>query len=255
MSISPGATIQPFSSSNTWQPFLGRSLPTTAMRPSSISTSNSPSRPAAGSITRPPFSNTFMRRRGSAESTPRQQIQHRHPHGHAVRDLLEDDRAGTVGDFRIDFDAAIHRPRVHHDDVAAGAAQPLGGQAEEREVFAQRRDEMTVHPLLLDTQHHHDVGTFDRLVDGRGRADVEALDCRRHQRRRAAQADVRAHRLQQQDVRAQHAAVQQVADDRNPQPGEPAFVLADGERVEQRLRRMLVHPVAGVDHRRPGQSA
>ena len=43
--------------------------------------------------------------------------------------------------------------------------------------------------------------------------------------------------------------MQQVADDRDLQPGEPALVLADGEGVEQRLGRVLVHAVAGVDDR------
>ena len=76
------------------------------------------------------------------------------------------------------------------------------------------------------------------------------------QRRRTAHPDVGAHRLQQDQVRPQHAAVQQVADDRDLEAGQPALVLADRERVEQRLRRVLVHAVAGVDDRRmarPGE--
>ena len=78
---------------------------------------------------------------------------------------------------------------------------------------------------------------------------------RRHQRRRRARPHVGAHRVQQQHVRSQHAAVQQVADDGDLQAGEPALVLADREGVEQRLGRMLVHAVAGVDDRRPAQCA
>ena len=55
---------------------------------------------------------------------------------------------------------------------------------------------------------------------------------------------------QQQDVRAQHAAVQQVADDGDLEALDALLVLADRERVEQRLRRVLVHAVAGVDDAR-----
>src|SRR3546814_1667390 len=52
-----------------------------------------------------------------------------------------------------------------------------------------------------------------------------------------------------QDVRARDAAVQHVAADRDRQPLDPSQPAADGQRVEQRLRRMLVAAVAGVEHR------
>ena len=48
----------------------------------------------------------------------------------------------------------------------------------------------------------------------------------------------------------EHPAVQQVADDRDLQPVDALLVLANREGVEQRLRRMLVHAVAGVDDAR-----
>ena len=64
----------------------------------------------------------------------------------------------------------------------------------------------------------------------------------------------RAHRVEQQHVRSQDAAVQQVADDRDLQALEALLVLADRERVEQRLRRVLVHAVAGIDDGRPAQA-
>ena len=56
-------------------------------------------------------------------------------------------------------------------------------------------------------------------------------------------------RVQHVDVGAGDARVQDVAADRHGQPGDAALGAADGERVEQRLRRMLVRAVAGVDHR------
>ena len=42
--------------------------------------------------------------------------------------------------------------------------------------------------------------------------------------------------------------VRDVAADRHREPGQPALAPADGQRVEQRLGRVLVPPVAGVEH-------
>ena len=99
--------------------------------------------------------------------------------------------------------------------ITSGFAQPhaLLGHAEHVEVLAQRREERALHPLLLDAQHHDHVGVGDRFVDRRRDVHAEPLDARRHQRRRPAHPHVGAELGQQQHVRAQHAAVQQVADD------------------------------------------
>ena len=57
---------------------------------------------------------------------------------------------------------------------------------------------------------------------------------------------MRAHQRQRLDQRAGDAGVQDVADDRDVQTFEPAELLAHRVEVEERLRRMLVLPVAGV---------
>ena len=54
-------------------------------------------------------------------------------------------------------------------------------------------------------------------------------------------------RRQAMDQRSRHARMQDVADDRHRQPAEVLFVVADGEQVEQALRRVAVAAVAGVD--------
>ena len=59
----------------------------------------------------------------------------------------------------------------------------------------------------------------------------------------------RAQRVQNVDVRARHARMQDVAADRDGQPRDAALGAADRQRIEQRLRRMLVRAVAGVDDR------
>src|SRR6266852_1027 len=101
MSIKPGATIHPgFRTSSRAAPSAGNDLPTRATRPSSTSTSNSPSRPFAGSTTLPPFTSNFMplgplhparyraRHGFRLGLLAGKQIQHGHPDGDAVGDLL-----------------------------------------------------------------------------------------------------------------------------------------------------------------------
>ena len=77
--------------------------------------------------------------------------------------------------------------------------------------------------------------------------DAGLLDARRHQRRGADDAHAGAERAQRDDVGARDARMQDVAADRDRQPLDAAAVAADGQRVEQRLGRMLVRAVAGVD--------
>src|SRR5438132_3926080 len=114
MSISPGHTTRPLGTSTILAPSsAGRSRPTRAIRSPSISTSNTPSRPFAGSTTRPPL-NTIL---SVNVSSAREQVQHRHSHRNAVRDLLENHRVRPVGHLRRDLDAAVHRTRMHHDHI------------------------------------------------------------------------------------------------------------------------------------------
>ena len=79
--------------------------------------------------------------------------------------------------------------------------------------------------------------------------DAEALDAGGQQRRRRDHAHARAERIEQDDVRARDARMQDVAADRDDEAFDPALVAADRQGVEQRLRRMLVRAVAGIDHR------
>src|SRR5215471_10158467 len=102
MSIRPGHTRSPEGMSTTAVPgSIERSFPTLTITPLSMSTSKMPSRPLAGSTIRPPLSSRFIL------DTSRQEIENRHPHGHAVGHLFEDDGIGTVGHLGSDFDAAI----------------------------------------------------------------------------------------------------------------------------------------------------
>ena len=125
---------------------------------------------------------------------------------------------------------------------------PVGVEPVAAAVLPHGREEGGVHPLALDPQHHHDVALGQHRVEVVGDLGRPGLDPDRQQRRRRHQRDRRAERREQQHVRAGDPAVQDVADDRDAQPLEPAEPLAHGEGVQQRLRRVLVGAVAGVDH-------
>ena len=141
-----------------------------------------------------------------------------------------------AGEITLILDTAVHRAGMHDDDVGLRALHALRRQAEEGEVLARRGDEVAVHALVLDAQHHDHVRRFDGLLDRRRRADAEARELRRHECRGAAGPHLRAHLVQQEHVRAQDTAVEQVADDGDLQAVEALLVLADGERVEQGLQ-------------------
>src|SRR5213593_191034 len=123
MSTSPGHTHRPVASS-TRAPGGEAVRPCpdgrrSAIRPSSIHRSMTPSVFEAGSMTRPPLISN------PAKGPPREEIQDGHPHGYAVRDLLEDDRVRPVRDGAVDLDAPVHRARMHDDGVRLGEARPL----------------------------------------------------------------------------------------------------------------------------------
>src|SRR5581483_4878761 len=69
------------------------------------------------------------------------------------------------------------------------------------------------------------------------------------QRRRRHHAHARAECVEQDDVGARHARMQDIAADGDGEAFDAAFVAADGQRVEQRLRRVFVRAVAGIDYR------
>ena len=53
--------------------------------------------------------------------------EHGHAHEDSVRDLIENDRLRAVGDRVGDFDAAVHRTRMHDDRIACALARGASG--------------------------------------------------------------------------------------------------------------------------------
>ena len=104
--------------------------------------------------------------------------------------------------------------------------------------------------LLLHAQNDDRVGALERLFDARraARRRAEALEFARQPHGRSAESEAAAEFAEQVKIGTRHAAVQQVADDRDVEILDVAEAIADGERVEERLRGMLMGAIAGIDH-------
>ena len=157
------------------------------------------------------------------------------------------ERSRSSATSEVDLDAAVHRAGMHDQRVGLGEFELLVVEPEEVEIFADRRHEQALHALGLQAQHHDDVDVLQAALHAVVDFDAHLVDVGRHQGGRADHAHARAHDLQQVDVRARHPAVHDVAADRHQQALQAAASSSDGERVEQRLGRMLVLAVAGVD--------
>ena len=172
----------------------------------------------------------------------------------------QDHRARAVGDLRRHLDAAVDRPRVHHDRVGLRVRERALRQPERARQLARVREprRLALEPLVLDAQHHHDVGAVEAVLEPRAHAHALArevaadqLDAARDQRARRDQPHARAELGEAQDVRARDARVRDVADDRDLEARRRLpLCAADRRGVEQRLRRVLVLAVAGVDRPR-----
>ena len=166
------------------------------------------------------------------------------------RTCARHERRAGVGDARVDLDAAVHRAGMHHDLTGADA---LRGDPVERRVLAQ-------------------AGTIRGARAPSARA--ASAGRRRRRRRRSRRSSVETSQPiasiprgssvggPTSVVRAPTSASASTSDRATREwrtsptiatwtPVEPAERLADREQVEQRLRRVLVLAVAGVDDVRP----
>src|SRR5690349_15666405 len=131
MSIRPGATTLPaqlMMSVPSGTPAAPMPRLESRIVPSAIKTSPGPSKSLEGSTTRA-FASRIGRRSVSILSrvgqVAGQRFQHRHPHRHSHFDLLPDQRLRAVGNRRVDFDAAVHRPGMHHQRIRLGVGELL----------------------------------------------------------------------------------------------------------------------------------
>src|ERR1700676_4545513 len=221
MSIRPGATIMPAQltmSVPSGTPAAPMPRRASRITPSAISTSPGPSMSRDGSIRRA-LASRMGRRSVSMISriwqVAGERFKHRHPHRHSHFHLFADQRLRAVGHDRIDLDAAVHRPRMHHQRVGFGVSELLLVEAEIMEIFLARRHEGAVHALALPPQHHHDIGAIETLAHVARHLDAHPLDAARQQRGGRHHADAGAHGVEQQDIGAGDAGMHHVAADRN----------------------------------------
>src|SRR3979411_667218 len=160
MSISPGATILPAQltmsvpSGTPAAPMPGR---LSRMEPSAIRTSPTPSKSREGSIRRA-LASRIGRRSVSMISRVRQvageRFEHRHPHPHSPFHLRPGQRLRPVRHDRVDLDAAVHRPGMHHQRIGLGVGELLLVEAEIVEVFLAPRHQPDAHADHQAPQPH-----------------------------------------------------------------------------------------------------
>ena len=155
----------------------------------------------------------------------------------------------AVGHRRVDLDAAVDRPRVHHDRIGLGQPELVLGQPIVLEELAGTGQHRAAHAFVLQPQHDDHVGAAYAFGHVVADPHAHALEITRHQRLGADRADVgHAQRGQRVDVRARDPRVHDVADDGHRQLGEVLLVMPDRVHVEQALGRVRMAPVAGIDH-------
>ena len=211
--------------------------------PSSIATSQTRSRFCAGSITRPfLMTSLLMRARTLSSTAMRTAI----PFSTWFR-MAERCESATSEE--------ISRPRLMGPGcmtITSGLASSIcsGRKPEELKIFVRRKGGFML-PLQLHAQHHDHVDIANGFFHVGGEFDARRDLCHlaRQQRGRSAQHNLRAEFRKQKNVGPRHPAVRDVADDGDAQAFERAAAVENRERIEQRLRRMLVRAVAGVDDR------
>ena len=137
---------------------------------------------------------------------------------------------------------------MHDDGVVPCVAELVAVKAETVVVFALGGDEGAIHALLLQSEHHDDIGINESVFQVRAHLDAPFGRVGGHQGRRSDQPDPVFHLAEEQDVRSGDAGMRDVAADRNRQPPESPLGASDRQCVEKRLGRVFVSPVAGVDH-------
>src|SRR5271165_733039 len=267
ISMKPGATTRPVAS-KTSAPFAGEIFPGAAIS-EMVSPSSRMSRTTsildAGSRTRPflirsmrgflgfGFGTCFKSGMRAFRCADHEQIEDGHAGGDAIGDLLKHAGLRAVGDFGSNFGAAIDGAGMQDEGIGLGEFHALGVELVEQDVVA-LRERRFVEALGLHAENDDNVGVFESLLnaidaaDGRaGRADFFEFAGNPHGR--AAESETAAEFSEEMDIGAGHAGVGDVTEDGDVEIVDVPFSIADGQRVEQALGRVLMGTVAGVDYR------
>src|SRR5208337_2153328 len=266
MSMKPGATISP-QASNTSAPLAREIFPLgaiSAMRSPSNRMSRGASVLDAGSRTRPflirsmsrflgfRFAFYFERGMRAFRGAYHQQVENGHAHRHTIGYLFEYGGARPVGHFRGNFDAAIDGAGMQDERVLFGQAHAFGVELVEQNVVV-LRERRLVQTLGLHTQDDNHVRVFQRFFDAINAADgrsrrPDLLQFARNPHGGSAEREAAAELSEQMNVGTGHARVGDIAKNGHVQVFQGAFAVADGQRIEQPLRRMLMRAIARIDH-------
>src|SRR5437868_8920060 len=139
---------------------------------------------------------------------------------------------------------------MHHDRIALGEFETRGSHLVAVYVILQL-DLQTCQAFSLDSQQHDYIGAADRVFKMARKANSGRQRGSHFGQKlgRSTQNYLRAQLGQQVNGAARHAAVIDIANDGYLQSLEIFLVPLDGVGVEQGLRRMLMHSVAGIDYR------
>src|SRR5882724_10681317 len=240
--MKPGATINPVASNIST--FCGA-----AIFPAGA-TSLIVSPPRSTSMTASVLDRLCLRHRMSAilTRTGDEQEKQRHSNRNAVGHLLEHAGLRSVRNFRGDLDPAIHWSRMQNDRARLRAAQSRSIKLVSKHVIF-RRDRRFMLPFGLYAKNKNYVRTFERLLDSKDppngyarRADLFQLA--RNPHRWPAECELAPEFAKKMNVRTRHAAMLQIAENRDVQTLDRAQPVANRQRIEQPLRRMFVRAVA-----------
>ena len=106
----------------------------------------------------------------------------------------------AVGDDGVDFDAAVHRSRMHHQRAWLCVSELLLVKSVVVEILRHRRHVGAIHALALKAKHHDDVSVGEAFAHVARDLDSEALDAGRQERGGRDDAHPRAHRIEEDDV-------------------------------------------------------
>ena len=138
---------------------------------------------------------------------------------------------------------------MHDEGIGAGQRQLFLIQPEEVEIFADAGDEIAGHTLHLKAQHHNDISVFQARLHVVVDLHAHLSNARGNERLRPNQAHLCAHRREQMNVGARHPRMRHIAANRHDQAGKLTLTAANGEGIEQGLRRVFMRAIARVDHR------
>src|SRR2546423_293560 len=158
--------------------------------------------------------------------------------GHADREtvgyLLEDDALGAIGQFAVDLDAAIDRPGMHDEAIGLEPFAALLRQAKEPHVFADPWEIFLSLTFVLNPKQIDHVRRLEDFVQVVRNGHAEFFKFVRYQRARADEGHARAEFQEPEDIRARHAAEENVADDSDVQSRDGAFMGPDRVEFQQR---------------------